>query len=295
MKKENAVWLGHGAIGLALPWLLCLAPLPARLGGALASGLLGTGLLLGARRARASWLGAWWGMVAVATLWIALASYSAELSKHIGPMALLFVLALAAPPAAGAIWNRWRRRTPAGPPIGLYGLGAALLALAVLGARPARRYEMPRRMEEIKRVGSVQNVHESLQWVALNIERKRAPFTDNARDTLLRGQATCGGMANLLHKLILVQEIAARIVHFADDTRIHTLVEYRDPRSGKWVLADPDKQWFGPDWYGLSGQDVVLRQDSRAPEDWQGYDRLYVYVEGRGYMAVTPDNEDDFY
>ena len=295
MKKENAVWAAHGGAGLLWPWLLCLAPLPARLGGVLAACLLGIGLLLGARRVRNGWLGAWWGMVAVAALWIALASFSAELSKHIGLVALLFLLALAVPPAAGVLWNRWRRRTPARPPVVLYGLGAVLLGMAVLGARPARRYEMPRRMEEIQRVGSRQNVRGSLQWVARTIERERAPFTDNARDTLLRGRARCGGMANLMHKLILVQDVEARIVHFADETRIHTLVEFRDPRSGQWTLSDPDKQLFGPDWHGISGRDAVLRQDQRAPEDWQDYRRLYIYVEGRGYVAVTAQNEDDFY
>lgn len=288
----------YGIAGLALPWLLSRLPFALRFWGVLVVGSIGGLLLILSLRKRArpqlSWIGAWWMAVAIASLWIALASFSAELTKNLWLTVSIFGLALVT--VIAAAFFAGRRLGPAAPGARRFFFGASAVLLAsTLLASPARRYEMPADAREIASRVAGLDVEGCHNWVIRNIERRRAPFTDDALDTLRRRQATCGGMANLLHKMILLAGTPARIVHFSDPQRIHTLVEYRDPDLDSWVLIDPDKQLRGTDWGGVSGREVVLDGDPAVPPDWRGYDRLYIYVEGRGYRRVTGSNLDEFY
>lgn len=298
MRFRPASLILSGLIGLALPWLLSLLPFASRFWGVSVVGAVGGLFLILSLRKRARprlpWIGAWWATVAIVSLWIALASFSAELTKNLVLTVSIFGLALVLVIAVAFLASR--RLDPAAPGLKRYFFPAvAALAASALLASPARRYEMPRAGREIAALAAGRDPAGCYEWVTRNIERRRAPFTDDALATLRRREATCGGMANLLHKMILLTGTPARIVHFSDARRIHTLVEYRDPELDSWVLLDPDKRLRGTDWGGVSGRDVVLEEESSVPPEWRGYDRLYIYVEGRGYRRVTADNLSEFY
>jgi len=290
MKKVDAC-LGYAA-GIGVPWVLSGARLYVRLYAVLFIGLLGLMfMVVGARkkpRGEPLPAGGWILAVACTTAWVALASFSAELSKL--PLGLVYGLLAAAvimPPALAVLLVPRPRRLDCPPQF----LVVCVLALIVSNhvARPARRYETPRNMVAIEEVADTLDVRGCVAWVHENIRREKSPPTDDAVQTLRRGTAHCGGMANLLHKMLFARGVPARIVHFSGGGDIHTLVEYREGE--RWMLADPQNNVVGT----VSGEDAVIEGSPDAPEIWQGFDRLYIYEPGRGYVEVTEVNKAVFY
>jgi hypothetical protein len=140
------------------------------------------------------------------------------------------------------------------------------------------------------------DAREATLWVHERIERQRGPFTDTAQDTLRRGYATCGGMANVLDKVLRAQGYRSRIVHVEGEAGIHTLVEYMSMSDGQWLLADPQNRLMGKDWGRANGLTLVDPDAAESlPECWQGFKTLYIYKPFRGYVLVTADIYPMFY
>jgi hypothetical protein len=283
-------------LGLACPWLLTVPPLGARLGTAGVMILGGAALWLlratGKDRSAAP-TGEWVFSVTAAALWIAVASYSAQISRlGVVPIyAMVWTGVLLPFPTSLLLF----RKHP--PPTGrrLYLAGLGLLLLSTLLARPARRFAGGASHPAIRETASrLQSPTDAVAWVHTNVTRRAAPFTDRAVDTWRRKQAHCGGMANLLHKILVAKGVDARVVHVEGDD-IHTLVEFRQPPEMRWTLADPQENLVGrePD---LSAYDLVGgKATGSIPRAWQGFSRLYVYEEGRGYVKITTENVTRFY
>jgi hypothetical protein len=282
-------------VGFFFPWGVAELPLPVRIASLIILSVLSLGLLSWGwcrQRSKAVLAGIWWASVTVAVLWISIISFSAEASKHSYIRWLLIVPIVIAP----WIWMRWTAQESAwrGRARIFILISSVALACSLFLASPARRYDAPWQLEEIRAVSS-EDAHRNMEWVVRHIQRKSAPFTDNARDTLHRGYAMCGGMANLLNQMLRVQGIDSRIVHFEKGRDIHTLVEYWDEKLRKWVLLDPDKNLTGLDFGALSGADVILHRADHIPSGWLKYESLYVYVPHHGYTRVTLDRLDEFY
>lgn len=286
----------HLVLGVLTPWAIATLPFPLRLA---AVGALGVGAvcawLLAWRSASTAPMAsaAWWAAVAGAAAWIGVFSFSAEISKPGLPVVYGVVLGLTGAPflvTSVLVRPEARRRTRA-----LLLAGWLLLGLNVLAARPARRYEASH-ADINAAAASVRDVRAAVAWVHGNVAYRKAPFTDTARATLVRGEARCGGMANLLEKLIRAKEVPCRIVHVRKGRRIHTLVEYYDETADAWVLADGQENELGIDWDHASGLHAVGRETgSSLPRRWAGYEQLFVYVPRRGYVEVTTENLDAFY
>ena len=286
------------AAGFGVPWILCWAPYRARLVVIPVLGVIGlilwfTGLRKRSQGGMKAVAGAWLISIAGASLWIALASFSAEISKV--PTTWLYIVVL----TTIGILPLWTCLVAPCASCSRLLLLAFTIALeaSVFQVRPARRYETPRNTSAIHEVAApLQGVGACVRWVHEHVDRRRAPFTDDALDTLRRREAHCGGMANLLHKMLETKDIPARIVHFSVRDNIHTLVEYRDASNGRWILADPQNNILGTDWQGVAGWDVVrLNGERLLPDEWRDFDTLYVYEPGRGYVKVTPANHDNVY
>lgn len=287
--------------GLLGPWILSLLPFPVRVAGiflgALAAALLAAAAARLSRHRRLLLFGAAWACsVTLSAFWIAIASFSAQVSI-LTPLPL-YLLA-----GTGAVLPLLLfLRLGAGTATGGTGRTATLvLAVLFLGsvllAAPGRRYEGGEETPEIRQVASsLADVREALSWVHEHVTWERAPFTDRAGDTLSRGEATCGGMSNLLDKILKAMKIPSRIVHLEQGKRIHTLVEYRKDPPGRWVLADPQENLLGDDYGGISGYEAVFgKPGGDLPKRWKGHADLFIYRQGRGYRRVGESNAREFY
>ena len=163
------------------------------------------------------------------------------------------------------------------------------MLLTVLLSPPAKRYLIRSdELDSLSKSFDTLSVGQALQWTHSHIRYQGAPFTDNALDTYQRRRATCGGMSNILHKLLLLQNYDARIVHLRNENRIHTAVEYYDNELKSWILIDPQ--------YGLDGRNysnIIMLKLSRQferkvfiPEQWRGFTAFYVDKAGYGYEAM---------
>jgi hypothetical protein len=293
-----------GIVGF--PWALAFAPLYVRVAGVLVGVVLGAGAGIrgiclyrkGSEESAVAWTVAGERvLIAVAAaLWIALASFSAQVS--IVPTVWIYGVcgvAVALPGIAAALvlrlcsqkrvvwWGHWLLLAVA--------LGSVMLA------RPGRRFTCGHTDQRIVALArECGDVRDTAAWVHHRITRKPSPFTDAAIDTLLRGTARCGGLANLLDKFLRAQGVSSRIVHIEGRGRIHTLIEYVN-EDGMWVLADPQENLLGADYGGLSGLDLVLRGAGAlgTPAVWRGYDELYIYDRWNGYNRVTDQNMGAYY
>jgi hypothetical protein len=235
-------------------------------------------------------------VMVAATMWIAMGSYSAQIS--IVPTLWIYVvcgMAVATPSVAALSMPRTRRRERGRM------MGRSLLLTAVLVslllARPGRRFSGGHTSDCIVATANqVDDAREAVAWVHTHIAREASPFTDTAVDTMKRGTARCGGMANLLDKIFKAKGVTSRIVHLEGDKGIHTLVEYRHP-DGMWTLADPQENTVGSEHGGISGRDLLLPggPPRGIPLSWQGHSRLYIYGYLSGYSRVTPENVHEYY
>jgi hypothetical protein len=113
------------------------------------------------------------------------------------------------------------------------------------------------------------------------LERRAGPPTDTAGDTLRRGFAHCGGLNNVLHKVLRAQGVDSRIIHVERGTGkvFHTLVEATV--DGVSYLADAQVDA----WIPLRAEDLLRSADrTDLPLAWRDYDRLYRYEVRRGYV-----------
>jgi len=277
--------------GLATPWVLSFAPFAVR--ASLASGLLVAGLFCwtaGAAQTEKRYLlsaGTWLVAISVASLCVSIFSYSAQVSLLTPPLLYSLVGAgILLPFFMGRIILRRGGAVPAGRV--LLPVFLVLVTGSTFFASPARRYmrgEKSHRLAEIDL--DTRGVREAVSWVHENIAYEKAPFTDTAIDTLLRGKAKCGGMANLLDKMLKRKGLESRIIHLEGKGKMHTLVEYRAPGSSKWVLADPQNNVLGEDLGGLSGYDLLKADLAKSrPRHLKGFTRLYHYAPGWGYRRV---------
>ncbi|NQT93583.1 MAG: transglutaminase domain-containing protein [Lentisphaerae bacterium] len=285
--------------GMASPWLLTWLPWVARACCVMILAVAGCWTWCrGVRRTRRKPLLLLFGSdlvsVSVAAGWIAVASYSAQLSK--AGVCLLYAAvsaAIMAPALVSLVLIRGRqgRRFQEG----LLLILPLLLTASVFLARPARRFRREDRGAVRPVAESLEGAREAMQWVAANIRYERGPFTDTARDTLERGHAHCGGQANVLHKILAANGVRSRIVHLEGESRIHTLVEYVDEGTGRWVLADPTHDLMGIDHGALNATALLEMDGAVLPRKWRGFSRLYLYDPMNGYTRVAPDNRREFY
>ena len=285
--------------GAATPWLLSMPALGVRIGGILLLGAAGCGAwFCGVRRAeRGSLLLFGSGLVSVsaASAWIAVASYSAQLSK-LSTWILYggFALAVITPALVSLVMVRkaMEKRLVEG----LFLILPLLLAASLPLARPARRFRDCDRESLRPAASSPDDVSGAIGWVGSVIEYGSAPFTDTVVDTLRRGHGRCSGQANVLHKILLHKGLRSRIVHIEGDGRLHTLVEYWNETRKRWVFADASKGLDGTDHGYANGFQVILQKDFRGvPWRWRGYSELYVYNRMNGYTRVTLENAGGLY
>jgi hypothetical protein len=249
----------------ALPFGLPLLPMQARIASILALGALGPWLFL-----RKSDWGAWLPALAVASGWIALASYPLAPSKW--PLPFLYAPLL----AAMALPFLLRRTAP------LFRLAVAALAVAVLLTPPGRRFAGGENDPGIRALAAAAaGPREAVALVHQRLERRAGPPTDTAADTLRRGYAHCGGINNVLHKVLLAQGVDSRIVHVERQNGkiFHTLVEATV--EGVSFLADAQEDA----WIPLRAEDLLRSADrTDLPLAWRGYESLYRYDVRRGYV-----------
>ena len=289
-----------------VPWAITGLPLAARVACVLTAGLLGLffwiwGLWRGWRSISPAKAPRYVSVAektlvgVAATLWIAIASYSAQVS--ICPTILIYTicgLGVAGPLVLTLCCCR-----PARQDAGAMRVRALLWVMVVVSmmcARPGRRFsggeDRPAICDVARTTG---DARAAAAWVHGHISREAAPFTDTAIDTLNRGFAHCGGMANLLDKILKASGIESRIVHIENGHRIHTLVEYREGTAA-WILADPQDNILGADHGNMSGWALVTQSSlAEPPASWNGYLKLYIYSPRDGYCIVTSENVHDFY
>jgi len=285
--------------GLAGPWLLTWLPWVARAGCVMILAAAGCWTWCRAvKRTRRKPLlllvGADLVAVSVAAGWIAVASYSAQLSK-VSTWLLYSAVAtgIMGPALLSLVLIRGREGKTHLE--GLLLILPLLLTASVFLARPGRRFRVEDRAAARPVAESLSGARDAMQWVAANIRYERGPFTDTARDTLDRGYAHCGGQANVLHKILSADGVRGRIVHLEGESRIHTLVEYVDGGTGRWVLADPTHDLMGGDHGGLNATGLLDADGAGLPRKWRGFSRLYVYDPMNGYVRVVPSNRGVFY
>ena len=275
------------------PWAVCASPQWVRVA-AVAAESLCAGVLLARARGRPNHtrgyaLAAIITATAAATAWIALLSYSGQVSRL--PTLLLyggFATAVLLPFALA-------RRLRAPIRYREYAV-AAVLTVSIVLAPPARRFRGGATHPDVAALASrLKTPREMVHWVHRNVTWTPAPFTDTAVDTLHRREARCGGMANLLDKLLKASGFESRVVHFERGTALHTLVEYCIPAAGTWVLADAQHNLDGRAFDNVSGWDVTQGNPRNAPSEWTAYNKLYVYDTRGGYIRVTDSNRDRFY
>lgn len=279
--------------GVASPWLLSCIPLAARVGCVLVLGVAGCGMwcrgVMSAKRGPMLLFGSDLVSLSAAVAWIAVASYSAQVSKL--STWILYGGATAAIMIPALVSLVIIRKTGGRLVEGLLLILPLLLTASLFLARPARRFRAGNRAALRPVAASVDGAAEAITWVSGKIAYGPAPFTDTAVDTLRRGQGRCSGQANVLHKILQQKGIRSRIVHIEGEGRLHTLVEYWNESRGQWVFADASKGLHGADHGGVNGFRVTMRKDLRGvPWRWRGYSDLYVYEEMNGYERVTPDN-----
>lgn len=236
------------------------------------------------------------GIAAAGGGWVSLLSYSAQVS--ICPSLLIYAglgaMVLVPITVTELIC---RRCLPAGEwRLRYLVLGCALLG-SMLVAQPGRRFHGGETSKVVRcATADVGTVKQAVARVHESITYQSAPFTDTAADTLQRGAARCGGMANALDKVLKALGVESRIVHLEDAGRIHTLVEYYDDEAHKWMLADAQHNLAGGADVSVSGWDAVHDGDRSAiPEVWRGYTHLYVYRPLGGYRRITMKNRDVYY
>ncbi len=236
------------------------------------------------------------GIASVAGAWVAVLSYSAQISIcpsvwiYLG-LGLMLLLAVAVTEwlcRRCAERRTWKRRYL------WFGLS---LAASVLLAQPGRRFHGGETSAAVRQVAAdVKTARDAVSRVHDLLTYAPAPFTDTASDTVERGVARCGGMANVLDKVLKAADIGSRIVHLEDDRRVHTLVEYFDRDTQQWILADPQYDILGGVGGGHSGWDVVYGGEAASvPDVWRGYARLYIYRLQGGYHRVTERNRWMYY
>ena len=208
--------------------------------------------------------------LSVASGWIALASFPLTFSKW--PLLLLY------PPLLILMGLPLLFR----PVPDVFRLACGLMAAAVLLTPPGRRFSGGGNHPHIQALadtadgprGAVSLVHQL-------VERRPGPPTDTAVDTLHRRHGHCGGINNVLHKVLLAQGVDCHIIHVErmDGADAHTLVEVKV--NGTNYLADAQEDVFLP----AKAEDLlqsVARED--FPPAWQNYDFLYRYSPRRGYV-----------
>ncbi len=305
--RQRSVIIGLFAVVLlVLPWCLALFPLALRvcMTGALA--LIGAGVWLAAgwtrffsghgdcvRFAR---LAAWALVTVEACAWISIVSYSAQVSMA-SPWLLYGGLCVAAVLPVlvtelcyvkqGRCHKWWL----------LHAMFYTLVFGSLLLARPGRRFHGDGSHSVFSQMATeIETVQDAVRMVHERIAYEPSPFTDTAFDSVVRGTARCGGMANVLDKLLKASGFTSRIVHLEKGSRLHTLVEYYCVETKSWVLADPQHDILGNIENGLSGWDLVRNHASVGiPLPWQGYSTLYIYQPYVGYRLVTDENRQEFY
>jgi transglutaminase-like putative cysteine protease len=228
-------------------------------------------------------------------MWVAIASYSAQVS--ICPTILIYTvcgLVAAGPLVLTLCWCRPVRQDAEA--VRVRALLLVMVVVSMMCARPARRFAGGEGCPAIRDVSvTTREARAATAWVHHHIASEAAPFTDTALDTLNRGFAHCGGMANLLDKILKASGIESRIVHFENGHRIHTLVEYREG-TASWLLADPQNNILGVDYGNVSGWALLTRPPlAEPPASWNGYLKLYIYFPRDGYRLVTSENVQEFY
>ena len=285
--------------GVACPWLMCSSPLRVRVGAVVLLGIVGCcawgcGVFGKRRRPMLLLFGSDLLAVSVAAGWIAVASYSAQISKV--STWLLYAVVVTGIMAPVLVSLRLIRARECGRNReSLLLILPLLLTASVFLARPARRFRAEDREAAGAIAESLGGVREAERWVHENIIYRAAPFTDTARDTIARGWAQCGGQANVLHKILVASGIRSRIVHLEGDSRIHTLVEYMDGTTGRWVLADPKHDIVGPDHGDVNAMGLIETNGTGLPPKWAGFSRAYIYDPMHGYVRVDAANRGGFY
>lgn len=264
----------------ALPWLagvvagvllLERAPLWVRVAG------IGLVLLVGA----AGWcLRRFWGHVwlpaGITAAWVALGSFPATVSLFpMTPIYLLLVLGI----GVGGLF-----RLPPGKR-GAARFYVLVLSVWVVSTPPARRYAVSAKHPALRAVvQELDSPSAAVRWVHEEIRREKGPPTDSAVDTLRRGYAHCGGMSNLLHKLLVEMGYPAEIVHAVggDGRTIHTLVEL--PLGGVPHLADAQENVLLP----VAAAELAGAGDRLDwPPPWRNLRTVYRYVPARGYVEIA--------
>ncbi|GEM_PF-4393033 len=266
--------LGFPLPFLLLPALVEMLPFPLRVVIVLTAGAAGA---VGWIR-KSSW-GASLMTSATATGWIAVASYPAELS--LWPQIPVYGVLLA------GIWGPHLIRRPEA--LAVVRIIPMVLGLWVLFTPTARRYDVDALHPELLRVADHLSTPEELtQYVHDQIERGPSPPTDTALDTWRRKRGYCGGMSNLLHKLMLYQHLDASILHLkGEPDRLHTLIWFQD--EGESWLADPQHNVVKK----LSPDDLLTDTPPEDwPKNWKGQSRMWVHKAGRGYLPYPLEDED---
>lgn len=227
----------------------------------------------------------------VVTSWVSVLAYSAQVSL-VPNYVLLCAFAILAMGPILLIFLYFRRVVFFNTFILCLVCSGMFVTLAI--TPPAKRFNLSDdKMNLIDQATPISSPTRLMNWVHHNISYAGAPFSDDALDTLIRKRATCGGMSNLLHKLLIAKGTEARIVHFegrnhSEFGSLHTLVEYFDKDLDKWILLDPQHNLDGKNFRNLDMSMLISEKDNQ-PVQWKGFTLFYINKPGHGYekMATT--------